>query len=79
MDRLEEAEQMLAQRVGSLSPEDYEKCGPALQELGLAIAELREVRRDRVDALERLKQVLADLDRVAERVHDAVRLLDDAE
>jgi nitric oxide reductase activation protein len=39
----EDLEQKLVRLVADLSPEEYERHGPALRELGLALAELREV------------------------------------
>jgi hypothetical protein len=62
----EDLEARVALLVASLSPEEYDRFGPAVQELGLALAELRQVQSE-------------DLDHAEERVHNAIRLWDDAE
>jgi hypothetical protein len=76
---LDDVLQEFAQRVGNLTPEEYQRYGPALREIGLAIAELRQVQRDRVEAEEAYRQLLAELERVEERVRNALRLYEDAE
>jgi hypothetical protein len=67
----ENPEQGIARLVASLSPEEYERRGPALQELGLALAEARQIDRE-------LERVREDQARVAERVARALRLWEDA-
>ncbi len=75
----EELEATVARLVASLSPEEYERFGPAVQELGLALAEFRQAQSDvqRVQGV--YSQVMEDLDCAEERVHNALRLWDDAE
>ena len=55
------------------------KDGPALQEAGLALAELRQVQRVYSDAMGALRQALKDLERAEERARNALRLLEGAE
>ena len=69
-------EQELAQLVDSLSPGQYQRFGPALQEVGLALAELRQVQRTYSDAMGALRQALKDLDHAEERARHALRLLE---
>ena len=71
----ESIEEELAQLVDSLSPDQYERFAPALQETGLALAELRQVQRTYSDAMGALRQALKDLDRAEERARHALRLL----
>src|SRR3954464_11024059 len=78
-------EQQMAEFVAGLSPEEYERLGPALREFGLAIAESRQIGADlaRVDAdLARVRRiqarVLEDRARAEERLERARRLLEDA-
>jgi hypothetical protein len=66
----EDLEQELARLVASLSPEEYERRGPALRELGLALAEARQIDRQ----VQRLEE---DQARAMERVRNAFRLLED--
>ena len=75
----ESIEEELARLVGNLSPEAYERYGPALQEAGLALAELRQVQRVYSDAMRALRQALKDLERAEERARNALRLLEGAE
>jgi hypothetical protein len=91
-DFYREVEQGLVRLMAVISPERYERLGPGLQELGLAIAERREALRevDRTRGLqERLEEdynrVLEgynraneDLERAKERTKNALRLLKDA-
>jgi hypothetical protein len=75
----EDLEARVALLVASLSPEEYDRFGPAVQELGLALAELRQVQSE-VQRVRRVySQVLEDLDHAEERVHNAIRLWEDAE
>jgi hypothetical protein len=45
-DIYREAQQELERLVAEISPESYERLGPGLQELGLALAERREALRE---------------------------------
>jgi hypothetical protein len=82
----EDLEQWMAQMVGMLTSEEYERYGPALQEAGLAIAELRlsqrELQRNRqrtlVGRILGLKRAQDDLYRAEERVYYALQLFEDA-
>ena len=82
----EDLEARVALLVASLSPEEYERFGPAFQEAGLAIAELRlsqrELERNRqrtlVDRILGLERAQDDLYRSEERVYNALRLFEDA-
>jgi hypothetical protein len=77
---LEYLEAKVALLVAMLSRRgEYDRYGPALQEAGLAIAELRQAQREAQDAKEGYKRALEDLDRAEERVHNAIRLWDEAE
>ena len=68
----EDLERMIAGIVASLTPEQYERRGPALRELGLAPAETRQIEHE----LQRMRE---DQDRAQERVQNALRLWRDAE
>jgi hypothetical protein len=62
----EDLEQRMAEFVAGLSPEEYERLGPALREFGLAVAERRElegVRGDFERALETVERALENLQR----------------
>jgi hypothetical protein len=74
----EDLEATVALLVASHSPEEYERFGPAVQELGLAVAEFRQVQSEvqRVQGV--YSQAMEDLGRAEERVHNALRLWDDA-
>ena len=82
----EDLEQWMAQMVGMLTSEEYERFGPALQEAGLAIAELRlsqrELERNRqrtlVDRILGLKRAQDDLARSEERVDNVLQFFEDA-
>jgi len=74
----EDLEARVALLVASLPPEEYERFGPAIQELGLAVAEFRHVERDVQRVRGVYRQALEDLDRAEERVHNAIRLWEDA-
>jgi hypothetical protein len=81
----ENAEETLARIVADLSPEEYERFGPGVRELGLALAErrvaLREVDRARElqeRVLEGYDRAKEDLERAEERTHNALRLIEDA-
>ena len=65
--------------VANLSPEEYEGYGPAFQQAGLALAELRQVQRDTRGTREIYERALLDLDRAEERARNAMRLLEEAE
>jgi hypothetical protein len=65
--------------VAGLTPEQYERWGPGLQEFGLSLAETREAHREVRRARQIYNQVLEDLDRAEERMHNAFRLWEDAE
>jgi hypothetical protein len=75
----EDLEKRVALLVAMLSREEYDRYGPAVQELGLAIAELRLAQREAHGAREGYERAVEDLDRAEERVHNALRLWDDAE
>jgi len=88
----EDLERKMAELVASIAPEEYERMGPALRELGLAIAEGRQAEREArrmqgayeraLEALERWQgardRMLEDMDRAQERAINALRLLEDA-
>jgi hypothetical protein len=67
----EDIEQELALLVDSLSPKLYDRWGPALRELGLALAETRQLEHE-------VQRVLEDQDRARERMQNALRLWRDA-
>jgi hypothetical protein len=75
----EDLEARVALLAATLPHEEYERFGPAIQELGLAIAEFRHVERDVQRVRGAYGQAMEDLDRAEERVHNAIRLWDDAE
>jgi hypothetical protein len=75
----EDLEATVARLVAMLSREEYERFGPAVQELGLAVAELRLAQREAHDARQGYERALEVLGRAEERVYNAVRLWDDAE
>jgi hypothetical protein len=84
-DLFREAEQQLVRLMAEISPESYERLGPGLQELGLALAERREalrevgrVREDQERLLERFDRAEEDLERADERTQNALRLIEDA-
>ena len=82
----EDLEQWMAQMVGMLTSEEYERFGPALQEAGLAIAELRlsqrELERNRqrtlVDRILGLQRAQVDHARTDERVDKVLQFFEDA-
>ena len=88
----EDLEPKMVELVAGLSPEQYERWGPALWEVGLALAERRQAEREAQrmgeatrQALEFYEQaqdayerVLEDLERARERSGNALRLLEDA-
>ena len=82
----EDLEQWMAQMVGMLTSEEHERFGPASQEVGLAIAELRlsqrELERNRqrtlVDRILGLKRAQDDLARSEERVDNVLQFFEDA-
>jgi hypothetical protein len=74
----EDLEQWLAQMVSMLTSEEYERFGPALRELGLALAERRLAEREVDRVREVYERVLEDLDRAEERTRNARRLWEDA-
>lgn len=59
-------------------PEEYERFGPALQEAGLAVAELCQVERDVQRVRGVYERALEDLDRAEERMYNALRFFEDA-
>ena len=59
-------------------PEEYERLGPALQEAGLAVAELCQVERDVQRVRGVYERALEDLDRAEERMYNALRFFEDA-
>jgi hypothetical protein len=75
----EDLEQKLVRLVADLSPEEYERRGPALRELGLALAELREVQLEVRNVRGIYEQALEDLGRAEERAYNALQLWEDAE
>jgi hypothetical protein len=75
----EDFEQWMAQTVASLSPEEYRRFGPALQDAGLALAEMRQAQHEAERVREAYARLLEDLDRAEERLHNALRLWRDAE
>ena len=75
----EDLEQKLAELVADLSPEEYQRLEPALQEAGLALAELRQVQREVQSVRGVYQRALEDLDRAEERARYALRLWRDAE
>jgi hypothetical protein len=64
----EDLEQRMAEFVAGLSPEEYERLGPALREFGLAVAERRELERE-------LEGVRGDFERALETVERALENL----
>ena len=71
----EDFERCLALFVANLSPEAYERLGPGLQEVGLALAEVRQAQLEAQRAREGYyARVLEDRDRAEERLHHALRL-----
>jgi hypothetical protein len=74
----EDLEQRMAQMVSMLTPEEYERLGPALQEAGLAVAELCQVERDVQRVRGVYERALEDLDRAEERMYNALRFFEDA-
>jgi hypothetical protein len=68
----EDLEQQMARLVAGLPPELYERWGPALRELGLALAETRQIERE-------LRRVQEDQAYAQERLVNALRLWEDAE
>jgi transcriptional regulator with XRE-family HTH domain len=75
----EDLEAWVALLVAMLSAEEYERFGPAVQELGLAVAEFRQAQREAQGAREGYERTLEGLDRAEERVYNAIRLWEDAE
>jgi hypothetical protein len=75
----EDLEQKLVRLVADLSPEEYERRGPALRELGLALAELREVQLEVRNVRGIYERALEDLGRAEERAYNALQLWEDAE
>jgi hypothetical protein len=75
----EDLEQKLVRLVADLSPEEYERRGPALRELGLALAELREVQLEVRNVRGIYEQALEDLGCAEERAYNALQLWEDAE
>jgi hypothetical protein len=83
----EDLEETIARPVASLSAEQYERYGPALQEFGLAAAERRlawrELERNRqrtlVGRILGLRRAQDDLYRSEEQVYNTLLLLLDAE
>jgi hypothetical protein len=83
----EDLEETMAQLALSMSPEQRERYGPALQELGLAVAEQRQAERELernrqrtlVDRVFGLKRSQDDLDRSREHFYNALVLLSEAE
>jgi hypothetical protein len=74
----EDLEQRMAQMVSMLTPEEYERLGPALQEAGLAVAELCQVERDVQRVRGVYERALEDLDCAEERMYNALRFFEDA-
>jgi hypothetical protein len=74
----EDLEKRVALLVASPSPEEYERFEPAVQELGLAIAEFRQVQSEVQRVRGVYSQAMEDLDCAEERVHNAIRLWEDA-
>jgi len=68
----EDLEQQMARLVAGLPPGLYESWGPALRELGLALAETRQIEHE-------LQRVREDQARAQERLLNALRLWEDAE
>jgi len=66
-DFYREVEQELVRLMAEISPERYERLGPGLQELGLAIAERREALREVDRARELQERVEEDYNRVLDR------------
>jgi len=83
----EDPEQELVQLTASMTPEQYQRYGPALQEFGLAVAEQRlawrELERNRqrtlVGRVFGLRRSQDSLDRSREHIYKALLLLLDAE
>jgi hypothetical protein len=74
----EDLERKMVEFVAGLDPEEYERLAPALREMGLAIAESRQIdaylaRVRRIQA-----RVLEDRARADERLERIRRLLEDA-
>jgi hypothetical protein len=73
----ENVEETLARLVAGLSPESYERYAPGLQELGLALAQRRQVQAIYSAASESLERAREDMDRAKERAQNALRLFKD--
>jgi hypothetical protein len=71
-------ERRMAEFVARLSPEEYERLGPALREFGLAIAESRQIDADLARVRRIQARVLEDRARADERLERIRRLLEDA-
>ena len=71
-------EQQMAEFVAGLSPEEYERLGPVLREMGLAIAESRQIDADLARVRRIQARVLEDRARADERLERIRRLLEDA-
>jgi len=65
-DMYRDVEQELARLVADLSPESYARVGPGLQEVGLAIAERREVMREFQRVQEVYQRIREDCERAQE-------------
>jgi hypothetical protein len=74
----EDLEQRMAEFVVGLSPEEYERLGPVLREMGLAIAESRQIDADLARVRRVQARVLEDRARADERLERIRRLLEDA-
>ena len=75
----EDLEQLVVELVAALTPEQYVRFGPALQEFGLSLAETREAYRESERVREVLESAREDLARAEERSQNALRLIREAE
>jgi chromosome segregation ATPase len=66
-DLSRELEQQLARLMAEISSESYERLGPGLRELGLALAERREALRE----VNRVEEALSGLQGLYERAREA--------
>ena len=73
----EDLEQRIAELVAGLTPAEYQRRGPALRELGLALAEARQLDREIEKFQERYERIMEDQARTTERVRSALRLWED--
>ena len=74
----EDLERRMAEFVAGLSPKENERLGPVLREMGLAIAESRQIDADLARVRRIQARVLEDRARADERLERIRRLLEDA-